>query len=508
MRRCLLCLSLLALVAPARGEVTAVVFSRDGKTLYAAGTGMPIRILDGTTGKVVRSIDPDQEVFGLALSPDGKRLAAAGEKGILVLELPGGKKLRTLKGHTGVVAAVAFSPDGKVLASAGYDGSIRLWGEDGKPIRTLRGHDARVTSVCFAPDGKTLVSGGVAPVDLIGIRGLSQADTLILWDVPTGEKKQRLGARGQNVTFTPDGSALVAAGTYVATPPAQGGGVSLNGGARALTWDLERNRERHRFEENGTALAVSPDGRLVAVGRGSHVHSGGVVVTRGGGDPSIRVWEVASGGEVMRARVLHDVTALTFSPDGTRLACGRKSPGSEPVELISIAPDDWAANKDLSVTDVENAWETLVGADASAAYRAVWTLAAADRTLAFLKDHLKPAAPAGATARKLIADLDSRSFKVRESAQKELGKLGAQVEPELREALKGEASAEVRSKISQLLEQIAAQEIPLERMREDRAVAILERIGTPEARALLKVLSQGAPSAYLTRRAKTALERR
>jgi WD40 repeat protein len=68
-------------------------------------------------------------VHGVALSPDGKRLASAswvwnaseGRPGIKVWDAFTGEERFTLKGHTGWVRSVAFSPDGKRLASASGD---------------------------------------------------------------------------------------------------------------------------------------------------------------------------------------------------------------------------------------------------------------------------------------------------------------------------------------------------------------------------------------------------
>ena len=51
----------------------------------------------------------------------------------------------TLKGHTGGVTSVAFSPDGKRLASAGEDGTVKVWdAATGQEILTLKGHTGRV----------------------------------------------------------------------------------------------------------------------------------------------------------------------------------------------------------------------------------------------------------------------------------------------------------------------------------------------------------------------------
>jgi WD40 repeat protein len=67
-------------------------------------------------------------VWGVAFSPDGRRLASGSHDGtVKVWDGATGTELVTLKGHAGTVWGVAFSPDGRRLASAHQDGSIKLW---------------------------------------------------------------------------------------------------------------------------------------------------------------------------------------------------------------------------------------------------------------------------------------------------------------------------------------------------------------------------------------------
>jgi WD40 repeat protein len=66
--------------------------------------------------------------FGVAWSPDGRRLLSANSDATLTLwNVADGMTLQTLRGHTHIVYAAAWSPDGRWLASGGYDRTIHIW---------------------------------------------------------------------------------------------------------------------------------------------------------------------------------------------------------------------------------------------------------------------------------------------------------------------------------------------------------------------------------------------
>jgi WD40 repeat protein len=95
----------------------------------------------------------------LALSPDGKTLAAGSEI-IKLRSIVGPHKLVELKGHTGAILGLAYSPDDKLLASSSVDETVRIW-----DVRTAEEKNKlpdlvpRVWSLTFSPDGKTLATG-------------------------------------------------------------------------------------------------------------------------------------------------------------------------------------------------------------------------------------------------------------------------------------------------------------------------------------------------------------
>ena len=107
--------------------ISCLAFSPDGNLLAVAWSNAKIRLLNGRTGEFITLIDHGlKDEFrglragGIAFSPDSKSLAIPGDDGTLILwDLKGGKKQRTMNCHHGRVDAVAFSKDGQLIATAG-----------------------------------------------------------------------------------------------------------------------------------------------------------------------------------------------------------------------------------------------------------------------------------------------------------------------------------------------------------------------------------------------------
>src|SRR5262249_36713347 len=155
-------------------------------------------------------------------------------------------------------------------------------------------------------------------------------------------------------------------------------------------------------------------------------------------------------------------------------------------------------------------WAELGDPDAARAFRAEAELAASPRgATALLAGRLKPvAAPRAGQGRRWVAGLDAGGFDVRGQAARELARLRRPGRPALEEVLANRPPLELRRRAEELLGRLdSGREPPAEELRRRRAVEVLERVGTPQARELLEKLARGAPGALLTRDAEGALRR-
>jgi WD40 repeat protein len=197
------------------GPITALV-AASGSTLATAGSDRKIHLwsLPGRDAKL--TLDTGQMVRALAVSADGKKLAAGDDSGTIHLfELPEGKPAGKLSGHTDWILAVAFSPDGKQLASGGHDGQVLLWDVPGAkkllaftfrpapPANTPPLPIVPITAVTFRPDGKAVAGG-----DSVGqIHLLNPADGKLIRTMQAGHTSTVTG-----LAFHPSGTALASSG--------------------------------------------------------------------------------------------------------------------------------------------------------------------------------------------------------------------------------------------------------------------------------------------------------
>jgi WD40 repeat protein len=478
-----------------RNRIYQISFAADGKTLISGARDGTIRVWDMATCKTLRTIgDQDDRPFRIAVSPDGRLLATGrgDDEAIFLWDLTTGKERSQLNTGQSGVTALAFSTDGKILAAMDTADRIRLWdGLAGKLLRdrpyplppVLGQPDSRggASSMAFAPDGKSLAAIGQGP-------------SILVYDTTTSMPLRKIDTMGQQGPFrvlvAPDGRTLATAAND----------------NTVCVWSAATGRLLHLLDGLGVisrpegmmiweSIAYSPDSRLLA--------------TLGQAN-TVRVWEIATGKELGQLKGHQGWgAALAFSPDGRTLATGSLDTTILLWDLASLAPGGRPPRRDLARADMDALWADLAGNDAAAAYRALWTLAAApSQSVPWLRQRLHPAAgPDAAHMTRLIADLDNDQFALRQKATRELEGLGELAEPALRKALAARPSVEARRCLQRLLEAQANSVVPGGSLADLRALAALEHAGTGDARELIRTLASGEPAHRLTQEAKASLDR-
>jgi RNA polymerase sigma factor (sigma-70 family) len=500
-------------VRSSRNAITPIdflSFSPDGHLLATGSTGhWVIRIWDVASRKTIRRLEHNL-LSAVQFSPDSGRLASAatgGDSQVRIWEMAGGKEARRIPGKESGkrISRMAWSGDGKVMATWTWDqnGSpICLWDPDtGKQLRELNAGGRNIDSLVFSPDSKLLAALRMENL------GITEPEHILLWEVDTGRLLPTLelptnppylssDARAR-LAFSPDGRTLVAGG--------QRAEASIYG------WELASGRLRFTLKHNEdvACLAFSPDGKFLAAANNYSAYRNYIFGLEGLGLkaplPHVHIWDMTSGKEIQVLKGHQGpISTLAFSPDGKLLATGSYDTTVllwDATRFKSKRPSE----VQLSPDKLEALWADLGGEDAAKAYDALRTMANAPKSsVAFLKRHLQPVAPVDAKQMaRLLVDLDSEQFAVREKTMQQLAKLGDSVATELRRALAGNPPLEVKRRIEQLLDK----QNDAESIRMVRALETLENIGTEEARDLCAILATGVPDAPLTREARATLRR-
>jgi WD40 repeat protein/serine/threonine protein kinase len=281
-------------------EVNSLAFGRAGEWIACACGDGSLRIWDGKTGKLVRTIGNahDRYACSVAFHPDGNHLASVGaDESVKVWDLrpetPVRVFCRPCDGFRpmGTAYAVAFRPGDARYLVAGSNGAVNLWDwQNDRLEHGFAGHGRIPISVAFSRDGKWLASG-----DWQG--------RILLWDPDTrGGPVRTFAEAGQPISalaFSPDGGELAAA-SY---------------DRRVDVWNTTTGEHLRPIPHTGrrAVLCVAfggPDGRLLATS---------------GEDKTVHVREAATGRELLGLRGHSGVvTCLTSSPDGQRLVSASK----------------------------------------------------------------------------------------------------------------------------------------------------------------------------------------
>src|SRR5215813_3570611 len=177
----------------------------------------------------------------VAFSPDGKRLASAGDNCVKITDLETGKELLKLKNTRGMsFFSVAFSPDGRTLAGAQsmlkertsrrtgdtvittliYFGEVLVWDAQTGAIKIrLNDDEGPAWALAFSPDGKWLaVATGPRPEEKNCKDTCPAFGEITLWE--TGNWKLIRRLRGNSapiraLAFSPDGLSLAGGAGWI-----------------------------------------------------------------------------------------------------------------------------------------------------------------------------------------------------------------------------------------------------------------------------------------------------
>jgi WD40 repeat protein len=517
-----------------------VFFSADGKWLMG-NQGNRIRLWEVSTGKEVNQ-HPGlvYSTSFVAISPDGRRVATSGSSDAPALwDLNTGRRLRSLDlgEDVGDITGLSFSPDLKALFVGTSSGDLTFWdAASGAKLRAVHLRDpAKVNpnSYCFqrihlASDGRI-----ASTIEQMGIP-TGRWSQLTSWDLDTGKIiKQFAFPLGGAPAWSPNGRTAAYLGQSGVTVADLATGLTIaHIDPNGLSGEVEMSPDGSLLAGQFQSAKIGPNivvweilsgkkiGTLPSGPSNCWVLAGDnrTVITEEG--RSIRVWDLFSRQEKYRLelpKVSNNLTPPSYTtimpppltPDGRRLVTSEPDGTLLVWDLAPAFRPAGSEPKAVDATGIAGSWADLAKEDPAVAYAAIWKLTdAPDAAVAWLQKQMKPAVDADfARVRKLIKELDDDRFEVRESASRELEKLGAAIEPALRQALESRPSPEVRRRLETLVQMPAAAIRSPELMRRLRAISILERIGSKNARQLLTTLGTGVPHAPETIAAKIALER-
>jgi NACHT domain- and WD repeat-containing protein len=317
-------------------------FSPQNDKIISADRSGQIIIWNTVTGNKDSRYDSGKNVEA-QFDSTNDRVVVAGKGNMLTVwdisKLSKPKRVHQLRGHNRPVNACCFSPDGKRIASAGEEGEIKLWDpETGKLIETSSTkHESAVWRLKYFKDGKTIVSASedgklklwnstnlqeqgeltgtesepiwaidVSPNGEWIISG-SQDNTLKLWSVKEKCKTFDFGGHADEVwgcRFFPNGMQA----------------ISASWDRTLRVWDINSAiKVGEKQSDSGNRLPAGHSGKVLC----SAFSPDDAIVVSGSWDGWIRIWDSETGFEIKSFKACNGyVTSLSFSRNGKWLIVG------------------------------------------------------------------------------------------------------------------------------------------------------------------------------------------
>jgi WD40 repeat protein len=303
-------------LADQKQPVTAITFSKDGKTMSTGDDTGTIRLWDMATGNLITILTGHRDTISeLAFLDNGSLASLSSDSTLRVWAMqPVGSQLQSayfrndkhpiaVSANGGAILVAYFDPQGK-----GNEWSAQIVSTEGGEQNTL-----------FKGIASSIVGGAFSSDDALVIGGASMLKgTAILWDVVSGSPRWQINADSIGVNaeqFSPDNQ-------FVATGGADGVMRlwKVSTGDKIREFNLPPNQAGQTVAV--VSIAFSRDGKLIAAG---------------GDDNVVHVFDAATGNAV-QALTGHksDVLAVAFSPDGKLLA----SAEGNPSDNLSVTTGD------------------------------------------------------------------------------------------------------------------------------------------------------------------------
>ena len=274
-----------------RSDVVFLSFSADGTSLISL-TSSDVEIWDTVANNLIlEAAAPRVAQNSVVISPDGKMLVVIG----FLWDIESRETIGRL-GEDFVHAAV-FT-DNKTLKFLTNDMTVTTWDVEKRELLStvpLAGGADRLAVVAFSPDGKLVA---------LGERGTRQGSEVKIWNTDTGELFHTLKVPDQGIVSSYNSVGVMAFSSdgVLAYVTEHSGNIHL--------WDVEKKEDIATLKAGSdiSAIAFSKDGKTIGAGSING---------------SVSLWDMETK-ELLFTDKSHegDVTAIAFSPDGSKFATG------------------------------------------------------------------------------------------------------------------------------------------------------------------------------------------
>lgn len=234
-------------------ETLAVAYSPDGKWIAVGGKDKTVSILDAKTKEILREISGHNGmIFRMVFTPDSKSLLTSSSDGTVRLwDISDSRQLASFKVHGDqleMVRSLAVSPNGKRLAAGNWAGQTYVWDLETREKQfQLPQQELPVSGVAFSPDGELLATCTGS------WREDKKPGTAKLWNAQTGELVADLPGHKSEIKgllFTDQGKTLVTWETFKIV----------------RFWDVESKSLRKKFAHDRTVTSVAELNTELALG--------------------------------------------------------------------------------------------------------------------------------------------------------------------------------------------------------------------------------------------------